>query len=158
MKKMLVLFLILAVLVALPAAALQEEPVGDRIRIFFVDPDQTFPAGTPFHIRHGVSLNAPGDSARALYEFKLDVDGVPQVANFVLIDTFPFGGGSNQVWQWVYNFPTGMTGTHTFTGHLLGPGAVMVSDGAYSGDCGSNPMAQVEADFSPQSVTVTFVP
>lgn len=159
MKKILVPFLILVVMVTTTAAAaLQQEPVGDRLSLF-AGAVQTFPAGTPFHIRHGVSFHAPDDGgARGLYEFKLDVDGAPQEPDFVWIQTFPTGDGSNQVWFWVFNFPNGMTGTHTFTGHLLGPCAVLVSDGNYSGSCGSNPMAQVEADFSPVNVTVTFIP
>jgi hypothetical protein len=161
MKKLLVLFLILAVLAATtPAAAKQQELVGDRIPLFFVDPDQTFPADTPFHIRHGVGFTVPvgGDARGRSYEFKLDVDGVPQQADAVLIETYPYDSGSFQSWQWLYNFPNGMTGAHTFTGHLLGPCADLVSGGNYSGSCGSNPMATVEADISPQSVTVTFVP
>jgi hypothetical protein len=157
MKKLLVPLLILFVIVTTTSAvALQEEPVGDRLNLF-AGAVQTFPADTPFHIRHGISSNA-GDIARGLYEFKLDLDGVPQEADFVWIQTFPTGDGSNQVRSWVFNFPDGMTGRHTFTGHLLGPCAVLVSDGNYSGSCGNNPMAQVEADISPITVTVTFVP
>ena len=159
MKKLLVPFLILVMIViTTPAAALPQEPVGDRLSLF-AGPVQTFPANTPFHIRHGASFHAPGDSnTRGLYEFQLEVDGVPQQADFTLIQTFPIGGGSAQARFWVYNFPNGMTGTHTFTGHLLGPCAQLVSDGSYSGSCGNNPMAQVEADISPVTVTVTFVP
>jgi hypothetical protein len=56
---------------------------------------------------------------------------------------------------WVFNFPEGMTGTHTFTGHWLGPCQGLVDEGFIPGPCG-RPNEKVEA-FA-QSLTVTFTP
>ncbi|HSO14218.1 MAG TPA: hypothetical protein VLT51_17705, partial [Anaerolineales bacterium] len=56
MKKYLLLVTILLALsllvMASPVTAARNEPIGDRINILAVYPT-TFPAGAPFHIRHG---------------------------------------------------------------------------------------------------------
>ena len=98
---------------AAPVLAGAQGPVGDRI--FFV-PDQTYPAGTPFHIQGGILWFQREEApALGIAGFTLDVDGVAQSPSYAVI-------GKNVAREGVisksvgYNFPQGMTGTHTFTG------------------------------------------
>jgi hypothetical protein len=124
------------------------EPVGERILVDGVD--QTFPAGEPFHIMHGYfvfSAEGPVSS----YGFDLEVDGEYQDYDFFIYTGFkeyPVIGR----W-WVYNFPDGMTGTHTFSGHWMAPCKVAIEYG-YEGPC-ETPYEKVEWNF--QEITVTFV-
>src|SRR2546426_4386273 len=75
-------------LLAVPAAADSPKvPVGEKINVLLGSPT-TFPAGTPFHIRHGWGL-APADQAIGIWSFRLDVDGVPRDPDFVLRSTDP---------------------------------------------------------------------
>ena len=57
--------------------------------------------------------------------------------------------------SWVYNYPEGMTGVHTFTGHWLGPCKVLVDTGLYPGPC-DKPMEVIEAGT--HTLQVTFIP
>jgi hypothetical protein len=85
--------------------------VGERISLF--DGDTSFPAGEPFYISHGFAGFTGPDPFR--WDFILEVDGVPVPDSGVVIeqreDELKLGGGR------VYNFPDGMTGTHTFDGY-----------------------------------------
>ena len=143
------------------AAATTKEEIGPRINVLLGTPT-TFPANTPFHIRHGWSPTedftppAIGD-----YSFALDVDGVPRAEDFVIREAIPppatgFDFDTPiQVRTWVFNFPTGMTGIHTFTGHWFQPCAAAVEFHAYPGPC-TSPSASVEEET--HSLTVTFTP
>lgn len=55
---------------------------------------------------------------------------------------------------WVFNFPEGMTGTHTFTGHWYISCRWAVDNGWFTGTC-TTPHALVE--ILSQSITVVFV-
>lgn len=150
--------LLALLLVAGPAAAGSKEPVGQRISVFLGTPT-TFPAGEPFHIRHGWGIGATEHPEQAgIFSFRLDVDGVPRDADFVLrsADTPPKTEYEAPVLNrsWVFNFPDGMSGTHTFTGHWIEPCGVAVAELAYPGPC-TTPNAPVEAIT--RSVTVSFV-
>lgn len=157
MKKIVAFLLILTLLtMANPVFAASKEPAGDRIDLRTGYPI-TFPANTPFHIKHGwVSLIPnPQNDPIGIYDFELEVDGVWLEEDFVmrLVD-FKNPDYPRQI-QWVYNFASGMTGTHTFTGHWYGPCRPLIDQGWYSGPC-STPNARVEAIT--QTLTITFVP
>jgi hypothetical protein len=109
--------LIAALLLAIPVAAAPRAPTGTRIDILAGGPT-SLPAGDPFHLRHGWLLEIPGDGPRGLYDFALEVDGVLIEPDF---STTSSDASGNLIWLNVYNFPAGMSGTHSFTGHWYGP-------------------------------------
>ena len=92
--------------------------------------DQTFLAGTPFHLRHGFA----DESVKLLgkFDFELEVDGVSRTADFkeITVDRL---AGANVFWY--FNYPAGMTGTHVFTGRWYAPcdNADVSCDGARVG-------------------------
>jgi len=138
---------------AVPAAA--PSPVGDRIGLFSAT--TTFPAGQPFYLSHGWGVGATEPPAGAgIYEFRLDVDGTPRAADGVLRTTAapPQSGYElplmNRVW--LFNFPNGMSGRHTFTGHWIAPCKSALGIG-YPGPC-RTPVEPVEA--LTRSLTVDF--
>jgi hypothetical protein len=97
------------------AVAASKERVGERISLFA--PPDTFPAGTAFHLWHGFVFE-DFDRGYGRYQFRLDVDGVERAADFFEMDVFDRGTISK---VWVFNFPAGLTGTHTFEGHWITP-------------------------------------
>lgn len=147
-----VLVLVALLVIVTPVAADARDPVGGRINLF-LGPTQEFPAGEPFYIQHGW-VQPPTDGAIGLFDFRLDVDGV-----FVQEDFKKFSavsGDPNMLWRlWLYNFPEGLTGTHTFTGHWYAPCQYAVNNLLYPGPC-ATPNAKVETGTL--TVTVTFVP
>lgn len=151
-KRVLILILAALLLVTVPAAASAKEPIGDRISVY-VDGSFDYFAGTPFHIRHGwadvVSSAPPGT-----FDFELYVDGVFVDEDFVIRT---FDTTTNPVFYnftWVHNFPSGMTGTHTFNGYWYGPCNYLVELGLYPGPC-PQPNARVLAHST--TVVVTFI-
>jgi len=123
-------------------------PVGDRISVFDGG-EIEFPAETPFHIMHGFQLSSD-DRALGIYDFELDVDGIPQKEDFKIF----WKDDSNQNSfrkLWVYNFPDGMTGIHEFTGHWFAP-CQYATD--YTDPC-PTPNAKVETRT--QTLIVTFI-
>jgi len=154
MKKILfsILLVVSLLAVATPAAATTKVRVGTRLNLLANSPT-TFTAGAPFHFAHGWLLPSD-DDAIGIYEVQLEVDNVLQTRDFV--ERSAQSGNPDQLTRtWVFNFPNGMTGTHTFTGRWLGPCQPLVDLGAFAGPC-STPNEKVEA-FS-RSLTVTFVP
>ena len=100
---------------ATSAAAAQRERIGDRISLF--DPPSAYPADTAFHLWHGFVFElANGDRAVGRSEFHLDLDGAPVAADFVDVDVLEARAVSR---VWVFNFPDGLSGIHTFTGHWI---------------------------------------
>jgi hypothetical protein len=157
MRKILVSILLMFAFLGIttPASAAQKVRVGAGISLF--TGPTTFAAGSPFHIAHGWLTNSSLD-AIGIYDFELEVDNVVRVEDF--IERSAISGDPDLLARiWVYNFPNGMTGTHTFRGHWYGPCQNLVNDGFYSGTC-SNPTARVEANviLLPQTLTVTFGP
>ncbi len=59
--------------------------------------------------------------------------------------------------QHVFNFSSGLTGTHTFSGAWSGPCDEMVAQGFAAGPC-ETPNALVTAPAIDRTITVTFVP
>lgn len=144
---------ILALLaIATPVAADAKEPVGDRIGIYY-DGSMEFSANAPFHIRHGW-VQSSDDNAIGIFDFELDVDGVRRSEDFKMFSAV--SGNPDYLNRiWVYNFPNGMTGTHTFTGHWFAPCQYAVDELGYAGPC-TTPNAKVETNY--RMLTVTFVP
>lgn len=143
---------------AVATAAGDKEPVGDRINVLRGSPT-TFPERTPFHIRHGWGIGATDPPTQAgIYSFRLDVDGVARSPDFIVrtTDAPPVTAYESPLLNrgWVFNFPAGMTGTHTFTGHWITPCSVAVDFFGYAGPC-PNPNRPVDADT--RTVTVDFV-
>jgi len=134
-------------------AAKRKEPIGERINVYLGTPTE-FPAGDPFHISHGWFL-IPGEGPLGRFDFQLEVDGVPRDEDFVWRTVLHSQDPRYLRWEWVYNFPEGMTGTHTFTGRWFVPCRYAVDNMGFPGPC-STPNVPVE--ISTYSLTVTFVP
>ena len=152
-KKILLIVLIAALVFVVPAAAKGKTPVGERINVLFGTPT-SYPAGEPFHISHGWLFDLPDHAPVGIWLFRLEVDGVFVEHDFVqteIISKKP----TTITKKYVFNFPGGMTGTHTFTGHWYGSCQVMVDTGYYPGPC-PKPNAQIE--FWTETLTVTFTP
>jgi hypothetical protein len=148
------IFLVLALLaIAIPTTADSEKTVGDRIHIWY-GPDE-FPAGTPFHIKHGwwitPSYNPPAPVG--IYGFELEIDGIYQRADYIVSKYFLEYEQINR--QWVYNFPDGMTGTHTFTGYSIISCQDAVDSEIIPGPC-RTPNEKIILPWG--ELTVTFVP
>jgi hypothetical protein len=137
------------------AEATTNKLVGSRISLFG-GASQTFPAGQPFHINHGWQL-APGqDSTLGGFGFSLAVDGVVVKPDFIDTSTQDIEGYNVIVARgWFYNFPSGMTGSHTFTGIWSGPCEGMVAVGFATGPCAD---ANAIITSAPLTITITFVP
>ena len=137
--------------VTTPAAADRDAPVGTKIRVR--NASMEFPAGAPFNFQHGW-IQPSTDDAIGVFSFALDVDGVPQKETFKWF--YAESGDPDMLTRlWVYNFPDGMTGTHTFTGHWFAPCQYAVDWLEYPGPC-PTPNAKVET--ATRTLTITFVP
>jgi hypothetical protein len=125
MKKLfLILTVVLALVMTTPAAAARKVPTGPQIR---VDPDGAvfhYPENTPFHIRHGWhSEITPGEDVNVGYlakaGFSLEIDG--SYVGETYIDRVKESGEDPvkvELYKfYFFNFPDGLTGEHTFTGH-----------------------------------------
>jgi hypothetical protein len=97
------------------AVATSKVRVGDRISL--LAPPATYQAATAFHIWHGFVFE-DSDRSRGRYAFVLDVDGVERAADFFEVTTVDRRLISK---VWVFNFPNGLTGSHTFEGHWITP-------------------------------------
>jgi hypothetical protein len=148
MKKAAVILILIAILLmAVPAFAQGKERVGDRLGIYYSG-EQTFPAGAPFHIAHGWVLD-PAQGPPGKYLFQLEVDGVYREADFIEPSVDQSTAPEFLSWIFVFNFPEGMSGVHTFTGHWAVP------CGSVSDSC-TNPVQLIETRST--TVEVTFEP
>lgn len=86
--------------------------------------DLSLTAGEAFHVAHGFTGEPWADLVNPLHRFELTIDGA-QVHGAIDLDN-----GASEKW-YVFNFPTGMTGTHTFTGCWYSP------DGSLAFPCGT---------------------
>ena len=119
---------------------------GERLNIFFSG-TQYYPPGSPFHIAHGW-MEDPTDEHFECFTFELQVDGVYRGENFIEVSPYE-AEPAFQIRNFIFNFPAGMSGVHTFAGHWLGPCS------AFYEDC-TDPDEIVENRTS--VVQVTFVP
>lgn len=129
-----------------PAFAAPRERTGDRINLFVGDTE--YPAGAPFYIAHGIGAILGEDTAIGRGSFVLEVDGATAPASYMERDVAD--GMLTSVS--VFNFPAGMSGTHTFTGHWF------AACGAPTGylACGDNP-PNTPLEFETLEVVVTFI-
>jgi hypothetical protein len=151
-RKVLLLVVIVLLVMAVPVSAKPKTPVGDRINLWGGGPG-TFPAGEPFHIKHGWLLILPDEAPVGIWDFQLEVDGVYLTEDFITRQIV--GHKPTLVEKYiVYNFADGMTGTHTFIGHWYGRCQDAVDAGLYPGPC-TSPNQVVE--YGTHTATVEFV-
>ena len=126
MKKLfLILTIALVLIMAAPAAAANNVPTGPQIRVDPADGNPIYyPENTPFHIRHGWHASiTPGEDINVGYlakaGFSLEIDGAYVEETYidrVKISEDPvYVEGLYKFY--FFNFPDGLTGEHTFTGH-----------------------------------------
>jgi hypothetical protein len=158
MKKILfMLAVVLALAIALPASAAPPAPVGTQINILIGTP-AAVPAGAPFHIAHGWLFDPTEPvPARPIgrFGFELEIDGVSQTPDFVQRERDASTTPASNTVRWVFNYPAGLTGTHTFTGYWLAPCQYAVDAGYIPGPCAK---ANEVVVASTLSHTVTFTP
>ena len=158
MKKstLLLILVLVALLCATPALAAPKTPTGDRIFLVCDEPycsgTQDYPANTPFHIQHGWTLFPTWGDEPGQWRFELEVDGSTVSPTYTLRWTEVTEWGPFIHFSWVYNFPDGMTGTHTFTGHWIGTCGLALEWGM-TDEC-TNPMA--DFDWALTEIEITF--
>jgi hypothetical protein len=152
MKKFIPWIVLLALLMAVVPVAAKHARTGDQINILF-DPPATYPAGEAFHLAHGWILTK-AEKPFGAYTFQLELDGVVVESDFVERSTTGGPGGPSFYRLWVFNFPAGLSGTHTFTGHWMARCQVLVDQGVITGPC-ADPNAFV--DHYSDSITVDFI-
>jgi hypothetical protein len=129
-----------------PALAGERAPTGDRIGLF--GGDQSYPAGTSFYVLHGNMGVVDEDAAIGRNRFVLEVDGSVVPATYQTREE----ADGLMIHLWVFNFPDGMTGVHTFTGHWYAPCGVATQ----FLDCGpATPTTPVE--YETQQISVRFI-
>jgi len=131
---------IVVLLVGVPSALAARDRTGQRIRLD-AGPS-TYPAGEAFYIQHGWVLE-PSESPLGVFDFTLEIDGQYVAEDFVdhIVDNSHTPPWIN--FQWVHNFPDGMVGAHSFSGHWFMPCATAVRRGSYPGPC-ETPNEKVE--------------
>lgn len=129
----------------LPVIMLQER-TGERINIFDSG-SQTYPENTPFHIAHGFLEVATADID--LLDFQLQMDGNYREEDFfeAVIDDSSDPPSIHKTW--VFNFPTGMAGKHTFSGHWFVPCKQVNNDCAVPNEIVESRTTTVEVTFVP---------
>ncbi|HNR02016.1 MAG TPA: hypothetical protein PKK59_05740 [Anaerolineaceae bacterium] len=135
MKKTTAILLVLAFLICLTSiAASSKVRTGEQITMW-ISHSETFPAGEPFYIAHG--WENPVGKMTGLYDFTLSIDGVPIAEDYnensVIVEP-----GNPPPWLrkiWVFNFPEGMTGHHTFIAEWGGPCQGLVDLEVIEGPC-----------------------
>ena len=156
MKKsaLLLILVLVALLCATPALAAPKTPVGDRILLYCDEPpcELEYSAATPFHIRHGWLLFPTWGDEPGQFTFQLEVDGSPVKASYVDRWTEVTEWGPVIHFSWVYNYPNGMTGIHTFAGRWIMPCGLALEWGL-TNEC-ANPMADFE--YSRSECEITF--
>lgn len=152
MKKTVFIILLCAVmlLAATPLLASPPPPTGTWVNLIAGFPT-TVPAGEPFFVGHGWIFD-PQTTTPGHFDFQLDVDGEYQQRTRFYVQR----DGALMIRFWAFEYPEGMSGTHTFTGHWIAPCAFAVDNGLYPGPCG-HPNEEVEV-YIADPLTVTFTP
>ncbi len=149
-KTVLPIIVLLALLLATPVLAREKEPTGSQIDISWSGM-QDYSANTPFYIAHGWYEVRP-HAVPGQVGFDLELDGVVVKPTYVEQTTVVDEISPTFDMTWVFNFPDGLTGQHTFEGHWYGPCYVALYFGLVD-EC-ANPMA--DADFHYSEVIVDF--
>lgn len=118
---------------------------GDRISLF--GGDREVEAGAPFFVQHGIAAVQDEDQAIGRSIFILEIDGNAQRSSY--IQHYVADGLLYRVW--VFSYPEGMSGVHTFTGHWLAACGVATMY-LPCGDGGRRDLVE----FETQQITVTF--
>jgi len=135
-KSTLLLIVLVALLIATPAFAREHEPTGEPISLRCTNPDdsyctgtQDYAANTAFYVGHGWLDMYPRLHPGHL-KFELEVDGVYVQPTYVEFsaDPDPESDGWFLDRTYFFNFPNGMTGTHTFEGHWILPCMFVLPD------------------------------
>jgi hypothetical protein len=149
MKKTTLLVMVLVMLLlATPAFAGPKEPVGGQIELYcdegerYCQGTREFPAQTPFHISHGWLLLPTWGDQPGQFTFELELDGTIVSPTYVDRWTELTEWGPVLYGDWVYNYPDGMSGGHTFVGSWIGPCGLALELGLVD-EC-ANPMADFE--------------
>jgi hypothetical protein len=152
MKKPTAFLLVIALLMCMTSvAATGKVRVGNPLSIYYSDTID-YPANTAFHIAHGWinPINLMGAAGK--YNFSMEIDTVPVKPDF-FERTVKRGDVAMMSLWWVFNFPEGMTGMHTFTGHWTGPCQGLVNMGVWFESC---PKANAIVESHTSTVEVTF--
>lgn len=142
---------VLALLLVSPALAGAHSPTGERLGLFFSG-TQEFPANTAFFVRHGWAQEQGYPMGR--FGFILEVDGIAVKETYVERTIIEDSDGPIFDLLWVFNFPAGMSGVHSFEGHWIIPCQYALDLGETS-HC-ANPNAPYE--YRATEVEVTFTP
>jgi len=113
---------------------------------------QDYPADTAFHIRHGWLLFPTWGDQPGEFTFALKVDGSAVAPTYIDRWTEVTEWGPVLYRDWVYNYPDGMTGVHTFVATWIAPCRLALEWGLVD-EC-ANPMADFE--FAQTEVEITF--
>lgn len=152
MKRISLFFaVIFALTLVAPALAQGHTLSGDRLGLFFSG-SLEFPANTAFHIRHGFVQEQGYPLGR--YDFRLKVDGVSLKETYVDRTVVDDPAGPIFDLLWVFNFPAGMSGVHTFAAEWIIP-CQSAFDGGLTSQC-VNPNAPYVLRAT--EVEVTFIP
>ena len=153
MKKFALLICAIMLLLSVnPVAAANQppQPVGDQINL--LDGDQTYPADTAFFIAHYFVLGTGVVPNLGRFDFKLEIDG--QLVNEDFVHHAVMTGDVNTlIIAWLFNFPDGMQGEHTFEGHWIVPCAFALQEGLTTA-C-SNPGAPFQYMYAEAVVDFT---
>lgn len=147
MKKTTLLFVVLvALLLTTPAVAGPNEPTGEQILLLcdgpFCSGTLEYPANTPFYIDHGWVLMPTKGDQPGQYAFQLELDGSTVDPTYVDHWTEVKGFGPVLYRSWIFNFPQGMSDSHTFVGHWIVPCGLALEYDLVD-EC-ENPMADYE--------------
>lgn len=134
MKRTMIYILSISILTLTLVAATPMQRVGDQLFI---------PAGTgtlyyyenfPFHLAHGwaTEIGTPAKST-ALGGLRLEIDGVPTPHDFIEYSPAVIGGTNYIAKYFVFNFPNGMTGVHTFDLYYSNICSLWLSTGKVAG-------------------------
>jgi hypothetical protein len=131
------------------AANQPPQPVGDQINL--LDGDQAYPADTAFFIAHYFSLGTGVVPNLGRFDFKLEIDGQLVNEDFVHHVVMRGEDYNTIIIAWLFNFPDGMQGEHTFEGHWIVPCSVALQEGLTT-TC-SNPGAPFQYLYAEANVT-----
>lgn len=153
MKKTIILICAMLVLISVnPVQAKPMEPTGTRIILYEAE-TAVFPADAPFYISHGWYHDPFYEPKLSVggFDFKLELDGEYTEETYVdrtkIIDDIQISI------YWVFNFPDGMSGTHSFVGHWFATCEWAQYNG-YVTEC-QNPNTSIEVQS--ENVVVTFI-
>ena len=143
MKKFTVIIIAIMLLMSVnPVAAANQPPppVGDQINL--LDGDQTYPADTAFFIADSFYWETGFQYHPGTFDIKLVVDNQFVNEDFVYHAVIRGDDYNTVVIAWLFNFPDGMQGEHTFECHYIVPCALALESGLT--DACSNPTAPFE--------------